>query len=928
MVAFSSPMRLLLAIALAGSGFVELSTLEAQEVAVQVVTDAEYPRHNLEQCIANSYPALPDDEALSQVKSCLLEMGVFSEVSTVFADQTLQFSLTLKKRVNQISIEGIDRKAARILSRQIKLREGDWLDPNEVEKSRVALLPLLQQFGFYSPTITTRIEQSGSYPLVVVTFKVEAGYQSKITSVSFSKEPPEELRGVLDTIVNVATSEDASRDTINDLVRLIRTTVRAEGYLQALVELESITYQPLGGDVEVKLKTRWKEPLSFFFSGNSEFSETELLEPLRLETRSVPFSANAVQSFTRAIERKYRNSGYLDVDVSSQERDSEQARKLFDITIAEGRQLFISEIKFSGNTAFSSDQLLRKISSQTRGILPLRIWQKGEVIVDQLREDVASVEQYYKNQGYRDAVVEYAINRSEEAESCTVEFKVKEGKRYLINRVRLRWLGMRDLFEQHRNQGFEVLRYKTVIKDRAAFSNTAIQKEQQRITAFLLRSGFPNASVTTDYRSTTGTLFFKIKPGPFVTVGSIVFRGNLLTQEAALYREMQIKPGDIWDTEALLRSQQNLYNTGIFRSIRLKPSDGVIDQAQEDLRVDLVERNTGSLAGSLGFDTVDGVHVNTELAQRNFLGSGDRLSLTLDGYLRSQVEAGYARLQHVRRRLLETDASLVNELFGQFAVHFIDQFSYDRAGYRATLRHQLREDLALSTSLGGFSENVFDVDPRVIIGPMDESNQDLLDFAIGLDFDRRDSPNLPTHGYRSQLRTGVVHDITGTEVSLLDIKAQQSVFFKPLERLVWANNLRFQMVESFASERTVPLSRRLFLGGRESLRGYGRYSVSPRHTDGIAVGGDRTIDGTTELRLQTFDNIVLIGFFDFGVSYLDQAGSFDGDALSSNDFRYSPGIGFAYETPVGPLSFEYGFALDRDAVDDFGRFAVSIGSRF
>ena len=251
-VSFSSAWksRLLVVVAFAASNFFDAPLLEAQEIAVEVVTDTDYPHSNFATCLPKIYAAVPDEASLSEAKGCLLGMGVFQDVTTTLRDQTLQFSLTLKKRVNQIVIEGIDRKAARILSRQIKLREGDWLAADEVEASRVALAPLLQQFGFYSPTIATSVEQSGSYPLVVVTFQVDPGYQSKIATISFTKEPPEELREIIDRIVGVAISAEASRDTINDLVRLIRTTVRAEGYLQALVELESITYQPLGGDLE------------------------------------------------------------------------------------------------------------------------------------------------------------------------------------------------------------------------------------------------------------------------------------------------------------------------------------------------------------------------------------------------------------------------------------------------------------------------------------------------------------------------------------------------------------------------------------------------------------------------------------------------------------------------------------------------------
>ena len=66
------------------------------------------------------------------------------------------------------------------------------------------------------------------------------------------------------------------------------------------------------------------------------------------------------------------------------------------------------------------------------------------------------------------------------------------------------------------------------------------------------------------------------------------------------------------------------------------------------------------------------------------------------------------------------------------------------------------------------------------------------------------------------------------------------------QRLVWANRLSGELVQPFGSTDVVPLSQRVFLGGRNSLRGFSRNSVGPRGELGNVVGGDLGLAYTTE----------------------------------------------------------------------------------
>ena len=86
----------------------------------------------------------------------------------------------------------------------------------------------------------------------------------------------------------------------------------------------------------------------------------------------------------------------------------------------------------------------------------------------------------------------------------------------------------------------------------------------------------------------------------------------------------------------------------------------------------------------------------------------------------------------------------------------------------------------------------------------------------------------------------------------------------------------------------------------------------------------------TEVLFDLTEEFTLVSFLDIGQTTLQNPGTFAGDSLSLtwSDFRYSPGLGIRYRTPIGPLGIEYGFALDREYGEGFGVLNVSIGGTF
>jgi outer membrane translocation and assembly module TamA len=123
--------------------------------------------------------------------------------------------------------------------------------------------------------------------------------------------------------------------------------------------------------------------------------------------------------------------------------------------------------------------------------------------------------------------------------------------------------------------------------------------------------------------------------------------------------------------------------------------------------------------------------------------------------------------------------------------------------------------------------------------------------------------------------------------------------------VVFASRLQIGNIRPFGNAQTnVPFSKRYFLGGATSIRGWGRYEVSPLSASGLPIGGDSMLAFTGELRAMVRGNFGGVLFLDGGNVWADAFG------YKLGDLKYAVGPGLRYQTPIGPIRFDVGFQLN------------------
>ena len=122
-------------------------------------------------------------------------------------------------------------------------------------------------------------------------------------------------------------------------------------------------------------------------------------------------------------------------------------------------------------------------------------------------------------------------------------------------------------------------------------------------------------------------------------------------------------------------------------------------------------------------------------------------------------------------------------------------------------------------------------------------------------------------------------------------------------RIVWANRLGSATLAG-PSAALIPFYKRYFVGGSGSVRGWGRYQVSPLTPAGEPIGGRTMMEVSTEARFAIRGKLG-------GVLFVDGGNAWEGPwEAKLRELRWAVGPGIRYDTPIGPVRVDLGIQLN------------------
>ncbi|HBB35003.1 MAG TPA: hypothetical protein DDZ80_00300 [Cyanobacteria bacterium UBA8803] len=413
------------------------------------------------------------------------------------------------------------------------------------------------------------------------------------------------------------------------------------------------------------------------------------------------------------------------------------------------------------------------------------------------------------------------------------------------------------------------------------------------------------------------------------------------TRPFIITREMQLKAGNVFNRETAERDLRRVFGLGIFDDVRLSFQPGT-DPRKVVMVVDVIEKNTGSLAAGAGISSASGLFGSVSYQQQNLGGNnqtlggevqvGERALLFDLRFTDPWIAGDPYRTSYTVNAFRRRSISLIFD-GGDPEVELPngDRPRILRTGGGISFTRPLSRDVYTraewTASAGLEYQRVSIKDADGEISPEDElgndlsfsgeGKDDLFTLQFGAVRDRRDNPLRPTQG--SLLRLGFEQSIPIGKGSIFLSRLRGSYsYYIPVNFTSFTDGpeaLAFN-VQGGTAIGDLPPYEAFSLGGSNSVRGY---------EEGDVGAGRSFIQATAEYRFPILSIVGGALFVDFA-SDLGTGDNVPGDPAG---VRGKPGSGFGYgvgirvQSPLGPIRVDYGFNDEGDSRIHFG-----IGERF
>ena len=665
---------------------------------------------------------------------------------------------------------------------------------------------------------------------------------------------------------------------------------------------------------------------SLTITGNKEIDDEALQQGLNnaelVEGRI--FNRANLESFEREVQQAYLSLGRYSTTVDTTVKELDRNRVAVDVAIKEGRVAKIKKINIIGAKQVSASKLKKELN-----LLERKGWRvftkRNQYSRQKLQSDVERIRSYYLNRGFHDfKVLSSNVDISPNKQNIFISIAIEEGERFVFGGTQI-----------EAAEGAESLQGLATIRKGAPFSQKEVNEVRTAIADKYADSGYAFVEVRptfeVDRENKVVSTLFTVDPNQRVYVRKIDISGNTYTRDEVIRRELRQFEGAWYSAAAVTRSRDRLNRLGFFSSVTIDTSQVPGTNDQVDLRVAVVERDTGSIQLSAGYSDADGAIIGVNYEQRNVLGTGRELSVNLnnsDATREATVDyvnpfhtpSGVSRGFRISQR--EVDSGEVNT-----AEFLLDTTS---AGVRYKIPIAETNSLNLGIEFQRLDlSSTSETPPEFIPIIEDNPESDDLVLTLGVSKDTRNDFFFPTRGGIGSLSTEVT--VPGSDFEYYKINLQGNYFVPLSERYTFKAGAALGYGDGYGDSSTIglPFFENYFAGGSKSVRGFDGRSLGPRDSGPTPepLGGNRRFLVNTELLFPAYGSGAnkdkRVGLFVDGGMVYGTEESFDLDQL-----RYSYGIVFNWYSPVGPFSISYGEPLNEEEGDELESLQISFGTLF
>lgn len=864
-------------------------------------------------------------------------------------------------------IEGSPRRALRFVEDALQIRPGEVVDLDRLEQAVEGLLQEYRGAGYFDarlapPKVEELRDTGNGSPLADVRILIEAGPAVSVRVSGSRTVPASEVLTDAEMLEELGTGASA----LAELRDRITARYEKHGFYASRVELAS--RRTVDGESKEILISVEEGPqakvASLSFPGNTVLPEPELADRVHdvveraladdlerpgadgaevaqiiggrvvrgrrgrvVEPDSTPpdpvgvYLAKPYRLASDEIADLYRNQGYQMVKVRPPEVRARASGDLLDVSIPiePGVRWVLGAISFSGNESVPGAELF-----DLSGLDPSRV--AGEPM------DFARVE---------------------EARRTIIKRYQDEGYLYANVAEKLRQVPTRG----------------SLVASEYVRTSSIAPLDAQKVCAAAEARSAPTCEVE---------VVFLVDEGAQVKTRNVIVRGAVETDEDVVQRQISVQPAAVLRAQDMTDTRDNLLRVGVFERVTVRPADEATGGAEQDVIIELKEKRRYALELGVGASTEEGVRAFGTFTDSNLAGTALRLQiqgkanyfftemlLLYASEIRGAIDDFYGQFSAINRLEYEAAIGLLYPRIFSLPPGFstgldvIAFRNYDPAfaentqsatlvaaykGFRPELvgsarpvAIQLRggaDRSSLECNPGIKRPELCSVDPNTTTGRPSGTS---VYATVGprVSWDLRDDALDPSAGayfeIGAELAKGL--DATSTDLARVDARAQAFVPVAGRIGLAWTFQIgRVFPLESVAGGglAPVPVNRRLFSGGRSTIRGYAEKTLRPQDlaivdadtTEVISPGGLLSVSLKNELRIGLFGPVSLAIFYDVGDLFesghfrLETTTTLASGQTVTRGLAQGAGVGVRVATPIGPLAVDLGVPVS--ARDDQG----------
>jgi outer membrane protein insertion porin family len=707
---------------------------------------------------------------------------------------------------------------------------------------------------------------------------------------------------------------------------------------------------------------------SFEITGNKDIKTEDLQKSLRgvgLATGKT-FDRSVLEDVTQYLTDQYYSRGKYGVRINAKVEEESGNRVKIKIDIKEGTRAVIRQINIVGNTKFKAKEITDTLELKTPNWLS---WYKQDdrYSRESLQGDLEKVRNYYMDRGYANFQLDSTqVQIAPEKEDIFITVNIDPGEVFKVSEVKLA-----GTFVVSRE---ELQRY-VLVHPGDTFNRKLITSTQELMQNRMGRDGYAFAKVepvpTADPATHTVSLTFFVDPGNRVYVRNITFSGVTRINDEVLRREMRQLEGAWLSNTTLERSKQRLQRLPYIKTVDFEttPVPGTPDM--EDVNFKIEEGPASQLSGGIGYSETYKFMLNGSYADSNFLGSGERVAVNLNGGEFQKVYSiqwtnPYTNIDNLQRTIslsysdvtqfVSSSSNFSSQTLslGPTWAYPITEFQYFRFGVSFSSSQLLTNSLNSAEQSQSWVQN--NGHPYSRLAHDDASNNIYLFYGtnftslegiVGWDWDTRNRTLFADRGMRQSISSSIT--LPSSDVHYW-VGNYQFVKYVPLGK-----HLTFSFFEgvdygmAFGDTTAIPPYRQFFGGGPDSVRGFRESRLGPKDQYGNPFGGNLRITSQNELILpmpaKWAQTARVSLFYDIGNVYeTSNFYKFYGpNGYTPQSYKWagfgslkrSTGIAVQWLAPLGLFRFSYGIPLNAKHGDGWTTwgdetegFQFSVGNAF